>query len=183
MLSLFNKDFYCAITLFTNMDVVRSAYVDVDHSPHFRVYAITAMKTTFVPLGWIHACPFPLAAMACAEDMHNKRLTFGLFKNGWYRFEPGKTRLDPINSDDYEDLQLAAIYPVRARTEKAAAKLGWAKFLAGSSDCDFWYEPGTEGKWAALFGHTSRAFVSKDPPSSKEGLAELKKSLALQDTK
>lgn len=169
MFALFHKDYYCAVTLFTNVDAAHSARVFTDRPQHFRAYEVlTSTGHTARPLGYVHACPFPLAAMARAEEMYRKTVTYALFKGGFHRFEPGKTRLDPIHVEDYDDLQIAAIYPLRARSEKSAARLAWGKFLAGSYECSFWYDSTKKGKWTNAFGHTGRDYVSNKPPDSTE---------------
>jgi hypothetical protein len=134
--SLFEKQYYAAISLFMTPEKAFTAYVDRnmnegwDRSVHYIDYRDGNVVRS---IGWVMVSSNDSWPKYWNQHMRDRDLVYALWPVGPFRWPAVGSKWPDLS--DYEEVKLATVYPVRARTELRAAQQAWALFLASSCVC------------------------------------------------
>lgn len=152
MLSLSGRQYYCAISLFRELEKSRIASVgsNMPRGWDRSVYYVEYREGIRIkPIGWVVVRNNPSGPRAWNDMMRRRNIVYALWPPGLFRWpSPGGKWPD---LSDYDEVQLTTIYPVRAWSEKAAAKEAWQKLILGQTDYMEWYDASPGRKWSKFF--------------------------------
>jgi hypothetical protein len=145
---LFKRQYFVAISLFSNIELSREAKIDEYVQSFGTLYAI---RCRIERLGWAFVSEHASATAAWNDKMRDKGLTFSTWQRGRpYDFWLNKDA-PPPRKDELDDVQLCAVFEAHTKYTREAANDAWDKLRSGYPAHVEWYDASPDRKWTKMF--------------------------------
>jgi hypothetical protein len=147
---LFKRQYFVAISLFSDIGFARKARIDDYVRTVGSAYAIrTDGELRHTQLGWAFVSEHASATAAWNDAMRGKSLTFSTWHEGrLFNFWPDRT---VPTKEKLDDVQLCVVFEAYTKYTREAANDAWAKLLSGYPAHIEWYDASPDRKWTKMF--------------------------------